>query len=431
MILINGVVIVDIFLANLLLLPDYNYILIFVCRYNKMSNRNRNWMYERLDDRGHVSHLFINGVKTFIEFASTKQSYMDGDKIKCPCTKCNNKAYKAVDEAKYHLYKFGFVPNYRFWDKHGETSTDSTLLGMDDTYTSLNEHHDPTYRKLVMDAAGPDFMTRTLDEEPNSEDKKFFDMLEAADRELWPGCKKVTQLSVVARLLNIKSEYRIPELCFDAICQLIKDGLPEENNMVDSLYESKKLIQALGLPVELIDCCRSGCMIYWKGDKDLDRCKFCNAQRYKKSRNSSTRSRIPFKRMHYFPLTPRLKRLYASQTTAAYMRWHADNHGHHVGVMCHPSDSEAWKQFDINHPSFAAEIRNVRLGLCTDGFQPHGASGKQYSSWPVIITPYNLPPFMCMTEPYMFLTAIVPGPTNPKQKLDVFLQPVIAELKQL
>ncbi|CAI9296941.1 unnamed protein product [Lactuca saligna] len=223
-----------------------------------MSNRNRNWMYERLDDRGHVSHVFINGVKTLIEFASTKQSYMDGDKIKCPCTKCNNKAYEAFDEAKYHLYKFGFVPNYGFWDKHGETSLDSISLGMNDTYTNLNEHHDPTYREMVMDAAGPDFMTRTLDEEANPEDKKFFDTLEAADRELWPGCKKATQLSVVARLLNIKSEYRIPELCFDAICQLIKDGLPEENNIVDSLYESKKLIQALGLPVELIDCCRSG-----------------------------------------------------------------------------------------------------------------------------------------------------------------------------
>ena len=31
----------------------------------------------------------------------------------------------------------------------------------------------------------------------------------------------------------------------------------------------------------------------------------------------------------------------------------------------------------------------------------------------------------------MFLTVIVPGPNNPKHKLDVFLQPLIAELKQL
>ena len=31
----------------------------------------------------------------------------------------------------------------------------------------------------------------------------------------------------------------------------------------------------------------------------------------------------------------------------------------------------------------------------------------------------------------MFLTVLVPGPKNPKQKLDVFLQPLIAELKEL
>ena len=73
----------------------------------------------------------------------------------------------------------------------------------------------------------------------------------------------------------------------------------------------------------------------------------------------------------------------------------------------------------------------MRLGLCTDGFQPYGQSGQQYSSWPVILTPYNLPPWMCMKEEYIFLTVIVPGPKNPKNKLDVFLQPLIAELKEL
>ena len=31
----------------------------------------------------------------------------------------------------------------------------------------------------------------------------------------------------------------------------------------------------------------------------------------------------------------------------------------------------------------------------------------------------------------MFLTVLVPGPTNPKEKIDVFLQPLIAELKSL
>ena len=36
-----------------------------------------------------------------------------------------------------------------------------------------------------------------------------------------------------------------------------------------------------------------------------------------------------------------------------------------------------------------------------------------------------------MKEEYMFLTVIVPGPKNPKNNLDVFLQPLIVELKEL
>ena len=36
-----------------------------------------------------------------------------------------------------------------------------------------------------------------------------------------------------------------------------------------------------------------------------------------------------------------------------------------------------------------------------------------------------------MKDEYMFLSIIVPGPKNPKGKLDVFLQPLIAELKTL
>ena len=99
--------------------------------------------------------------------------------------------------------------------------------------------------------------------------------------------------------------------------------------------------------------------------------------------------------------------------------------------MHHCFDSPAWKHFNAMHPSFAAESRNVILGLCTDEFQPFGQSGSQYSSWPVILTPYNLPPEMCMKEQYMFLTVIVPSPRNPKDKLDVYLQPLISELQAL
>ena len=50
---------------------------------------------------------------------------------------------------------------------------------------------------------------------------------------------------------------------------------------------------------------------------------------------------------------------------------------------------------------------------------------------PVIVTPYNLPQELCMTTPFMFLTLIIPGPHSPKGKIDVYLHPLIDELKQL
>ena len=95
------------------------------------------------------------------------------------------------------------------------------------------------------------------------------------------------------------------------------------------------------------------------------------------------------------------------------MRWHKE-HNTEEGVMRHCSDSLVWKHFDQIHPSFTAESRHVKLGICTDGFQPFGQTWQQYSSWPVKVTPYNLPPWMCMKDEYMFLSIIVPGPRNPK-----------------
>ncbi|GMI90261.1 hypothetical protein HRI_002695400 [Hibiscus trionum] len=132
--------------------------------------------------------------------------------------------------------------------------------------------------------------------------------------------------------------------------------------------------------------------------------------------------------MYYFPLTPRLQRLYASEVTAKHMSWHAEHQIDEVGLMCHPSDSLVWKHFDHEHLTFSYETRNVRLGLCTDGFQPFGQSRQQYSLWSVIVTLYNLPPYMCMKDEFMFLTIIVSGPRNLKYNIDVFLQPFIAKL---
>ena len=286
---------------------------------------------------------------------------------------------------------------------------------------------------MVMEAAGADFNVDNMDEPLNPEAQKFYDMLKAADNELWPGYKMHSQLSLVAQLMSMKSKYHMYEKLFDQVTELMKEIVPDNNLVTDNFYSTKKLLHGMGLPVEKIDCCFNGCMLYWGADSDLINCKFCDHPRFKKPPRvieKRQKTKVAYKKMYYFPLIPRLQRLYASNATAHDMRWHSE-HEVEQGVMHHPTDSLAWKHFNQIHPDFATESRNVRLGLCTNGFQPFGQSGQQYSTWPVIVTPYNLPPWLCMKEQYIFLLILVPGLKNPKDKLDVFLQPLIVELNHL
>jgi len=122
--------------------------------------------------------------------------------------------------------------------------------------------------------------------------------------------------------------------------------------------------------------------------------------------------------------------MFASMQIAQQMTWHDENKTQ--GVLRHSSDGQAWKHFDRNHPSFASDPRNVRLGLCSYGFNPYiQASSSPYSCWLVIVTPYNLRPEMCMTKHYMFLTRLIPSPSNLKTSIDVYLEPLIDELNKV
>ncbi|KAL2250064.1 UNVERIFIED_CONTAM: hypothetical protein Sindi_2480100 [Sesamum indicum] len=169
-------------------------------------------------------------------------------------------------------------------------------------------------------------------------------------------------------------------------------------------------------------------MLYSKDDVDWEYCKFCGDARYK-----TTRGRDPcYKKslyavLSYLPLTPCLQRLYSWKATSKHMTWHA-THQMWEGSMCHPSNAKAWKHFDRMYPDFAEESHNIRLGLCSDGFALHGQCGCTSSCCPIIITPYNILPSMCMSSEYMFLTMVIPGPSNPERLIDVYLRPLIQEL---
>ncbi|KAF3639831.1 hypothetical protein FXO38_03659 [Capsicum annuum] len=59
------------------------------------------------------------------------------------------------------------------------------------------------------------------------------------------------------------------------------------------------------------------------------------------------------------------------KVTAKKMRWHKEKNIDD-GVIRHPSDSIEWKSLEERYPTFSTELRNVRSGLASDGFQPNG-----------------------------------------------------------
>jgi hypothetical protein len=92
------------------------------------------------------------------------------------------------------------------------------------------------------------------------------------------------------------------------------------------------------------------------------------------------------------------------------------------------ADSKQWKQINEDWPDFAAEPRNIRFGLATDGINPFSVKRSMWSTWPVMLLNYNLSK---TTKKYFIILSLInPGPKSVTgDYFDVFLQPLIEELQ--
>jgi hypothetical protein len=172
------------------------------------------------------------------------------------------------------------------------------------------------------------------------------------------------------------------------------------------MYQSKKLLPALGMEYEKIDVCKDKCMFFYKEHKDETKCLKCGKSRFVEVINEDGEKvtmKVAHKQLRYMSLTPQMKRLFLLKKTTRHMRWHKEGVCENDEVMVHPSDSEAWKALDAFDADFARDAQNVRIGLATDEFSPYDMSAASYSFWLIFTIPYNLLPAICMKYEYMFL----------------------------
>ncbi|OMO91599.1 Transposon, En/Spm-like protein [Corchorus capsularis] len=128
-------------------------------------------------------------------------------------------------------------------------------------------------------------------------------------------------------------------------------------------------------------------MLYWGDRVDQESCHVCGSSRWLKPNSGDAFNEDggqgmvklrPAKVLRYFPLIPRLQRLFMSSKTLESMTWHADGRTDDRDLR-HPTDSLALKDFDSRYSNFASETRNVLLGLATDGFNPFKTMSTTYS----------------------------------------------------
>ncbi|XP_074325524.1 uncharacterized protein LOC141663604 [Apium graveolens] len=371
---------------------------------------------------------YIKGIKDFLENAFPKFSV--GDEILCPCKNCRNGKWHTQDLIYDHLICHGPCPLYANWicevssKDHRIDIERAENMGFEDSFT-FGDNLDEMFHR-TNDTTGP-----------NDDAKKFYGHLEEGKQPLYPGCKKISRLSFIIRLYSLKCIHGISESGFGDLLELIKDAFPEAHIPL-SFNAAKNVIKDLGLDYQRIHACPNNCMLFWAENEKEENCKTCGASRWviveKKGAVDNNEKKlihkVPANVMRYFPLKKRLQRMFISKELSELMLWHAKGRKKD-GKLRHPADVEAWKAFDACYPQFSSENRNIRLGLAADGFNPFRTMNISHSTWPIILVNYNLPPWLCMKQENLILSTLISGPESPKNNIDVFMQPLIAELNEL
>ena len=94
---------------------------------------------------------------------------------------------------------------------------------------------------------------------PNEDAKKFYNLVEEASQELYPGCSGFSKLSFTLRLYLLKCLHGWSNESFTSLLELLKEAMPELN-IPPSYNKTKSMVKNLGLDYEKIDACPNDCL---------------------------------------------------------------------------------------------------------------------------------------------------------------------------
>jgi hypothetical protein len=63
-----------------------------------------------------------------------------------------------------------------------------------------------------------------------------------------------------------------------------------------------------------------------------------------------------------------------------------------------------------------------------DVMNPFGEQSSGHSTWPVTLSIYNLPPWLCMKRKFIMMPVLIPDPKQPGNDIDVYLKTLVDDL---
>ena len=233
--------------------------------------------------------------------------------------------------------------------------------------TTMDDAEENAGEEEPTDDLGQVLLDAYKDSETVRETEKFKKMLEDHKKLLYPGCSEEhKKLGTTLEFMQWKATNGVTDKGFEEILKIVKNILPEGNELPSTTYEAKKVVCPLGLEVQKIHACPNDCILYRGVEYEgLDACPICGALRYKIRQDDPTddvgkpsKKRVPAKVMWYFPIIPRLKRLFRNRDHSKLLWWHEEDRKVD-NMLRHPIVGSQWREINREFPEFASDARNI------------------------------------------------------------------------
>ena len=220
------------------------------------------------------------------------------------------------------------------------------------------------------------------------------------------------------RLLHIKQKHNLTETAFH-------DILHEMGLFGVTLYRLQKALEQL-VPFKpiFVDCCVNSCIAFTKEYETLELCPICEKTRYRVG------NRISRKQAVYWSPISSLRMQYQDRKGAETLRYRQN----YTESFQYTAGDRMADVFDGMHykslvdSGFFQDSRDVALMGSTDGYQIFRQ--KRNDCWIVLLLNANLPPSERVKKDNLMISAMFPGPKQPKN-MNSFLWPLVEELKKL